>query len=147
MDPATIAAAAVTILTPYVKDAGGELVKTVGEVSLAKAKDLLAWMKNRFAGDPVAVNDLSRFQADPATFGPSLHATIKQKAQSDSAFATELHQRIDEIGPDLVVFQRFTEGKNVVGIDADTIHSGKAAVTQEADKVDNMTGIRAKTIG
>jgi hypothetical protein len=147
MDPTTIAAAAITILSPYVKDAGKELIKTVGEVTLEKAKGLLAWLKERFAGDPVAAKDLSRFEADPDKFEPSLQATIEEKAQADPAFGVELKKRIDEVGPQIAVFQRIKDGKNVTGIETDTFRSGKASVTQEAEKVDNMTGVRAKTIG
>jgi hypothetical protein len=147
MDPATIAAAAVTLLSPYVKDAGSELVKTVGEVALEKAKGLLTWLKDRFAGDPVAVKDLSRFEGDPDRFEAGLQSTIEEKAHADPAFAAELKRRIDEVGPEITVFQKIKDGKTVVGVDADAIHSGKTAVTQEADGVDNLTGVRAKTIG
>jgi hypothetical protein len=62
--PATIAAAALTILAPYVKGASRELVKTVGEVALEKAKRLRRWLKDRFPGDPVAAKDLSRFEGE-----------------------------------------------------------------------------------
>src|SRR4051812_20537263 len=113
MDPATIAAAAITILSPYVKDAGKELIKTVGEVTLEKAKGLFVWLKERFAGDPVAAKDLSRFEADPDKFEPFLQATIEEKAQADPAFGVELKKRIDEIGPQIMVFQRIKDGKNV----------------------------------
>jgi hypothetical protein len=146
MDPATIAAATLTILSPYVKDAGRELVKTVGEVALEKAKGLLGWLKDRFAGDPVAAKDLSRFEGDPEKFEPGLKSTIEEKAQADPAFAAELKRRIDEFGPQIVVFQRIKDSKNVAGLDADTIHSGKITVTQDAERVDNLTGVRAKKI-
>jgi hypothetical protein len=147
MDPATIAAAALTILAPYVKDAGRELVKTVGEVALEKAKGLLGWLKERFAGDPVAAKDLSRFEGDPDKFESGLQSTIEEKAQADPAFSAELKRRIDEIGPQIAVFQRIKDSKNVVGVDADTVDSGKVTVTQDAERVDNMTGVRAKKIG
>jgi hypothetical protein len=147
MDPATIAAAALTILSPYVKDAGRELVKTVGEVTLEKSKALLGWLKDRFAGDAVAAKDLSRFESDPDKFESGLKSTLEEKAQSDPDFATELKRRVDEIGPQIAVFQRVKDGKNVVGVDADSIRSGKTSVTQDAERVDNITGVRAKTIG
>jgi hypothetical protein len=62
--PATIAAAALTILGPYVKDEHRELVKTVEEVALEKAKRPRGWLKDRFAVDPVAAKDLSRFEGE-----------------------------------------------------------------------------------
>jgi len=118
MDPASMAVAALTILTPYLKDAGQELIKTVGEVALEKAKGLLSWLRERLAGDPVAAKDLSRFEADPDKFEAGLKSTIEEKAGTDAAFAAELKKRIDEIGPQITVFQRIKEGKNVVGVEA-----------------------------
>jgi hypothetical protein len=147
MDPATIATAAVTVLSPYIKDVGHELVKTVGELAVDKAKGLLAWLKERFVGDPTAMKDLSRFETDPDRFEAGLQSTIKEKAEAEPDFAVQLKKRIDEIGPQITVFQRIKDGKNVIGVDAEVIHSGKTTVTQEADKVDNMTGVRVKTIG
>jgi len=128
MDPATIAAAVLTILSPYVK------VKTVGEVALEKSKALLGWLKDRFADDPVAAKDLSRFESDPDKFESGLKSTLEEKAQSDPDFAAELKRRVDEIGPEVAVFQRIKDGKNVVRVDADTIRSGKTGVTQEASE-------------
>jgi hypothetical protein len=119
MDPATLATAALTILTPLAKDVGKELVKTVDEVATGKAKDLFAWLKKRFADDPVAAKDLSRFEAEPERFEPSLESTIKEKAEQDPEFAAELKKRIDEIGPQITVFQEIKRGKNVIGVDAD----------------------------
>lgn len=147
MDPVTIATAALTILTPYVKDAGRELVKTVGEIALDKAKGLMGWLKERFAGDPVAAKDLSRFEADPNTFEPSLRATISEKAQTDPAFGAELKKRIDDIGPLITVFQRIKEGKNVTAVEAKKIGSGTVTATQEIDKGENIKGVQADEIG
>src|SRR5262245_13867992 len=147
MDPATIAASVVTILAPFAKDAGKELVKTVGEIAVNKAKDLLAWLKHRFENDPSASKDLSRFEADPDKFESGLKATVEEAAAQDPSFAAELKQRIDEIGPVITVFQKIKKGEDVTGIDAEAVRTGKLSVTQEADEVKKMTGVRAKTIG
>jgi hypothetical protein len=147
MDPVTLATAAVTILTPFAKDAGKELVKVVGEIGFEKAKDLFAWLKRRFAGDSAASKDLARFEADPDKFVAGLEATIKEKVEQDPEFAAELTKRIDEIGPMITVFQEIKKGKNITGLDADEIRSGKFGVTQKADEVEGMTGVHGKIIG
>lgn len=147
MDPLTLATAALTILSPFAKDAGKELVKTVGEIGFDKAKGLFAWLKQKFSSDPSASKDFSRFEADPDTFEPSLKATIKEKVEQNPEFAAELQKRIDEIGPMITVFQEIKKGKNVIGVEADEIHSGKVGVTQKADDVEGMTGVRVKKIG
>jgi hypothetical protein len=143
MDPVTIATAALTVLAPYAKNAGRELVKTVGEVALDQAKGMLTWLKGRFAGDPVAASDLSRFEADPDNFEPGLKATIQQKVKADPAFAAELKKRVDEIGPQIDVFQRIKDGKLAVGVQATNIQSGTVSVTQDAERVDEVIGVRA----
>ncbi len=71
MDPATIATSVIALLTPYVADAGKELVKTAGEVGVGKIKTLLAWLKQQFADDPAASKDLSRFERSPEEFTPT----------------------------------------------------------------------------
>ena len=147
MDPATLATAALTILTPLVKDAGKELVKTVGQVGVDKARELASWLKQRFAGDPIASKDLTRFEADPDKFEAGLETTIKEKAAQDAAFATELNRRLDEIGPMIVVFQSIKKGRNVTGMIADEIASGRVGVTQQAEDVDGMTGVNVKKLG
>jgi hypothetical protein len=116
MDPVTLATAALTILSPFAKDAGKELVKTVGEIGFEKAKGLFAWLKQKFSSDPSASKDFSRFEADPDTFEPSLKATIKEKVEQDPEFAAELQKRIDEIGPMIKVFQEIKKGKNGLGL-------------------------------
>jgi hypothetical protein len=147
MDPLTLATAALNILSPYAKDAGKELVKTIGEIGFEKAKGLFTWLKQKFSGDPSASKDFSRFEADPDTFEPGLKATIKEKVEQDPDFAAELQKRIDEIGPMITVFQEIKKGKNVIGVDADEIHSGKVGVTQKADDVESITAVRVKKIG
>ena len=108
---------------------------------------MFAWLKQRFAGDPVASKDLSRFEAEPDKFEPSLESTIKEKAEQDPEFAAELKKRIDEIGPQITVFQEIKKGKNVIGVDADKIRSGAVGVTQKAEEVEGMTGVRVKELG
>jgi hypothetical protein len=147
MDPATLAVAALTILTPFAKDTGKELVKTVGEIGAGKAKDLFTWLKERFAGDPAAAKDVSRFAAEPDKFEPSLESTIKEKAEQDPEFASQLKKRIDEIGPQIKVFMEIKNARNVIGVDADKIRSGNVEVTQKAEEADGMIGVRARELG
>jgi hypothetical protein len=144
MDPATIAASVLTVLTPYLRDAGKEVLKTAGEVALGKAKDLLKYVRERLSGDPVAAKDLSRYESNPETFEPVLKSALEEKMQADPAFALDLRARVDDLRSDLQVFQQIKEGRDIVGIDADLM-PGTANVRQEADKVQGMTGIRIRS--
>lgn len=147
MDPVTIGTAVVTILSPYVADAGKELVKAAGEVGLQKAKGLMTWLKQQFAGDPVAASDLSRFEQDPTTFAPSLQATVATKASEDPAFSTEITNRVKELGPIIAIVQEFKHAKGMVGVEGATVHAGKVSVTQKGDTADNVIGFKGGTIG
>ena len=146
MDPAMIGTAVVALLTPYVKDAGVELVKTAGEAGVAKVKDLMQWLKTKFAGDPVAASDLTRFEKNPETFGPALQSTIAAKAQDDPAFANDIADRVKDIGPIINIVQNYDEATNVVGVKADRIANGKITVTQSGKHAQNTTGIDVKVI-
>jgi hypothetical protein len=147
MDPVTIGATVVSILTPYVADAGKELVKTAGEAGLEKIKELLHWLKGKFAGDPVAASDLSRFEKDPKTFAPALQATVATKVKDDPAFAAEIGQRVKDLGPIITIIQNFDEARNLVGLEADRLGSGKVSVTQTGKTADGVKGAVIKTIG
>ena len=145
MDPATIAASVIAILSPYAKDAGTELVKTAGEVAVAKAKELLGWLKKKFSGVPVAASDLNRFEANPEKFSPGLQGTLEVQAQSDPVFAAELQKHVEEIQAEITVFQKFRDAKNVTGVDTDTLPAARISVHQEGDSADGVTGVRIKS--
>jgi hypothetical protein len=141
MDPVTIGTAVVTILTPYVADAGKELVKTVGEAGVEKTRELLQWLKGRFAGDPVATTDLSRFEKDPAGYAKPLQDTIENTIKEDPAFAAEISTRITELGPTVAIVQRFKDAQDVTGVEGH-IGSGRLSVTQEGDIARNVVGVK-----
>jgi hypothetical protein len=147
MDPVTIATAAIAILTPYVKDAGQELVKTVGEIAVQKTKRLLGWLKEQFTGDPVASKDLERFKKDPAAFEPGLKAAITEKAQADPVFAGELKKQVDEIGPLLNIRVTIDDGEDVLGLKAGKVHGGKINVDIDMHKGKNVKGADVTDFG
>lgn len=145
MDPVTIGSAVVTILSPFVADAGKELVKTVGEVGVDKAKGLLAWLKQQFAGDPVAASDLSRFEQDPTVFAPSLQTTIEKKVADDPAFSSAIADRVKELGPIITIIQEFNDARDLTGVEG-AVRSGNVSVTQKGTTASNVIGIKG-TIG
>lgn len=147
MDPVTIGTAVVTILSPYVADAGKEMVKAAGEIGLEKAKGLMTWLKQKFAGDPVATSDLSRFEQNPTTFAPALQATIEKKVAEDPAFSAEITDRVKELGPIITVIQNFKTAKGVIGVEAETIKSGNISATQTFESGENIVAVKGDRIG
>jgi len=146
MDPATIAASVVTLLAPYVKDAGQELVKAVGDVGIGKVKELLTTLRRRFADDPAAAQDLSRFEKDPATRADDLKETIAAKAQADPAFADEITQRVKDLGPVIVAVQDFTTLRNATNVSIGSMGAGKLTATQTGETGDTVTNVRIDKI-
>jgi len=148
MDPVTIGAAVVAILAPYAADAGKELVKTVGEVGLEKAKGLMTWLKQQFAGDPVASSDLSRFEKDPEKFASGLEETIEQKASEDPAFSAELTNRVKAAAPTITIVQRYKKATNMTGAKlGDVRGAANISTLQEGETADNVTGVDIKSVG
>jgi hypothetical protein len=147
MDPLTIGASVVTILTPYVADAGKEFVKTAGEAGLQKTKELMQWLKAKFAGDPVATTDLSRFEKDPEKYASGLQETIETKAKEDPGFSAEINQRVQELGPIITVIQQFDKARNLTGVEADQVRSGQVNVTQGGKDADGVKGFVGKIVG
>lgn len=141
MDPLTIGASVVTILTPYVADAGKQLLATVGEAGVEKTKELMHWLKARFAGDPVATTDLTRFEKDPAGYAKPLQDTIDSKVKEDPAFSTEIAKRVDDLAPAITIIQKFKNAKNMTGLQGDTT-AGQVAVTQEGETAENVVGVK-----
>ena len=143
MDPLTIGAAVVTILTPYVADAGKELVRTVGETGVQKTKELMQWLKAKFAGDPVAATDLSRFEKDPAGYAKPLQDTIVKKVNDDPAFSAEITKRVGDLGPTIAIIQRFDRSVGAIGVLGD-VSSGRVSVEQTGTIAVNPIGIKGK---
>jgi len=147
MDPATIAAAAIAVLAPYVKDAGQELLKTVGEVGVEKTKGLLTWLRQRFAGDPAAASDLARFEKDPVKFEAVLQSTLEERAEADTAFAADLTQRVNDVRSTIRVVQSVKDAEKLTGVEAENISAGiKIDVKQDATGVKEVTGVKAKNL-
>ena len=112
-----------------------------------KAGQLLAVLENRDL-TAVELDNKGAYEQAQAAYATATKASVPedyQKAEQDVAFATELKRRLDEIGPMIIVFQDIKKGKNVTGVDADEIRSGRIAVTQKADDVEGLTGVEAKT--
>ena len=62
MDPATVTASVIGILTPYLVRGAKALVETVGEVAVNKAEKLLEKLKQRLCDDEEASDSLQKFE-------------------------------------------------------------------------------------
>ena len=90
MDPTTLAAAAVSLLAPYLVKAGDRAAEKLGQSTVEGGGKLLAWMKRKLTGR--AQESLAELEATPASaddqadFRKQLTKTLKE----DPALLREL---------------------------------------------------------
>ena len=147
MDPASLSTFAIAILGPYVSKGVEEFTKAVGEVAYEKAKKLFGTLKTRWAGDPVASDQLARFEKKPEVHGPALEEVLAEKLAQDKDLAKDVEQTVKEIGPALKILVKMNEGEDVTGLKAREMRSGKADVTLDVGKGKNVKGAEFDTIG
>lgn len=147
MDPVTIAAAAVAILAPYVKQGGEALLRTAGEAGLEKARELLAGLKRRWSGDQQASQTLERFEKNPEGYQAPLQDLLEERIAVDSELASTLNEQVKEIAPRLNVKIDVDEAGNITGVDAGEIRRAMVDVVIRAGKVEGQViGVRADVI-
>ena len=92
MDPATLAATALTVLTPYLAKAGGAVAGKIGEVLPEQAGKLWTAINAKFAGRPAAeeaVKDLSHDPADEDNQA-ALRKELRKALSEDAQFMADL---------------------------------------------------------
>ena len=147
MDPASLAASAVAILTPYVVKGAKELTEAAGEMAYEKAKQLLGTLKARWSQDPVASDSLSRFEKKPDVHGPALQEIIQEKIEKDPQLAAEVDRTVKEIGPKLQILVKMAKGTDVTGLKAKTMRSGSADVTLDIQEGERIVGGEFENLG
>jgi len=147
MDPSTIVTGVISLLMPFVTKSAQELVITIGEVGYEKMKGLLAGLKQRWIGDPVASDALERFEKKPEIYRPLLEEILQEKLSNDSVLAEELAELLQTMGPTLTVIQKGNLAQNITGVDVGEVNSGTIHVTQEFGTAQGMTGAKINRIG
>jgi hypothetical protein len=121
MDPATLAAAALTVLAPYLAKAGETMAGKIGEALPENASKLWAAITGKFKGKPAAeeaVKDLAQAPADgdnQAAFRKELRKALLDDPEFQSALATLLAQAQQESIRDSAVAKNGGIAINVKG--------------------------------
>lgn len=91
MDPVTLAAQAVAVLSPYLVEAGKKVAGNVGEAAWKQAVTLYQSIKTRLAGHPAseALEDLAQAPEDE-DIQATLRVALKKLLEKDTTFAREL---------------------------------------------------------
>jgi hypothetical protein len=147
MDPATLAASAISILTPYVAKGAKELVDSIGQVAYDHAKKLLTTLKTRWSADPVASDSLSRFEKKPEVHAPALQEIVEERIAADPKLRDEVAQTVKDIGPTLSILIKMTKGEGVTGLEAENVNRGNIDVTLEIQEGKDVHGAKIKNFG
>lgn len=97
VDPASLTASAVALLTPYLTTLGTEAAKAGGEAVVAGGKRILGWLKERLTGKVKdALAELEKAPADEAERGV-FEARLKQALATDPALLEGLQALLAEL--------------------------------------------------
>jgi hypothetical protein len=146
MDPASIAAAAVALLGPLVKQVGDEFAGEAGRAVWAKAESLLDRLRGAFAGEQT----VEQFERDPDAEGERFAAALRERLETDEALREQVAALLGEAkqaGPEVRVVQRMKAAEDVVGAEAKRVRRGRLSVEQEADVARGMTGVKLDELG
>lgn len=147
MEPATIVAGVIAVLTPYVKKGAREFAEAAGEAGYAKAKALLQTLRARWAGDAEASDTLDRFEQKPDRYAPVLEDIMQEKIDADPGLAGELDGMLRELAPTLEILQQLDTARNVTGLKAGRVSGGNTRVTQTIRDADGVTGASIDHLG
>lgn len=147
MDPVTLGATVMSILMPYVAKKAEKFIDLAGKGAYEKAKNLLATLKARWAGDKEATDQLAYFEQNPERYQPIIEDILEKRLAQDKALAVELKQLINQMGPSLSIIQEMDEAKKVIAIKARHLKRGNIRTVQKAKTAEDMIGGEFDTIG
>jgi hypothetical protein len=150
MDPVTIAAGAVALLSPFLARATGEFAGAAGEAAWRLAERVLSRFRDASAGNPSASESLDEFANDPEGAGRAMAGTLISLLEGDPKLAEEVASLLEEVkrlGPTVAVTQKIKHAEDVVGLKATRLNRGEVDVVQVMDKATKVVGVELGEIG
>lgn len=150
MDPGTIAASVVALLSPYLAKATEEFAGEAGKTAFEKAAGLWRRINAAFGADEPSAAILKAFELEPALNVEQLKAALEARMAADQQFANVISAEIDEIrraSPHVRVVQKMIEVETLVGVKAKRLRAGTVDVGQEVKTATNVTGVELDEIG
>jgi hypothetical protein len=150
VDPITIAAGVVALLTPFVSKAADAFASEAGKAVWSKTSALFDLLKSKLSGDQAAAATLDRFDRNPQGSADEFQSVLVKRLEGDQQLRDELLSLLDEIkrsGPNVRVVQRVKEAQELVGLKARRVRRGSIEVTQDAERVNKATGAEIDEIG
>jgi hypothetical protein len=145
MDPVTLAAGAIALLTAFFAKAGEAFAGEGGKAAWQLAGRLFDRFRLAVKNKPGDRQVLEDFSSNPADSAPIAEGMVTELLAQDSALAADVQailQAVKDLGPTVVVSQRVRIAEDVVGIEARRIRSGSIEVNQQIEEGRNITGLR-----
>ena len=89
-DPATLAAAAVALLSPYLVAGATEAAKTVGKEAATGGLQVLGWLRSKLTGAGAAALAEAEQAPQDTDAQAALRLQVRKLLEGDAALATEL---------------------------------------------------------
>ncbi len=133
MDPAIIdiSTKVMAVLLPFITKGAEEFASKVGDAAYEKAQTLLTLLKQRWSGDHEAKESLALYEQKPQRYQAVLEDILQEKLAEDHDLFIQVVRLLQEMGPTLEIIQHMEEGKNIIGLEAREMKSGRARVTQQ----------------
>lgn len=149
MDPAIIdiSTKVMAVLIPFVSKGADEFASKVGDVAYEKAKTLLTALKQKWSRDKEATESLLLFEQKPQRYQAVLEDILQEKLTEDQDLAARVVQLLQEMGPTLEIIQHMEKGKDVIGLKAREMKSGRASIAQDISQAEGITGAELDTFG
>jgi hypothetical protein len=138
MDPATIAAGAVALLVPYLKQAGEEFVGEAGKYAQEKARLLWQKIRAKLDGDAPTKVVLDKFEKAPEVHAEEVTAKVQETVAADKPLADDIAADVADVkrkAPYLRIVQTITEAENAVALKAKRLKAGTVDLTQNLGTV------------
>jgi hypothetical protein len=100
-----VAASSVSILVPYLVEAGKAVAKKAGEATWAKVESIYDTIRRKFQGDPISEEALNDLVTNPMNEDNQavLRKTLRKAMEADKDFLSELTKLVTDARPGGIV--------------------------------------------
>lgn len=149
MDPTIVdvSTKVMAVLLPFVTKGAEEFASKVGDAAYEKAKPLLTVLKQKWSGDKEATESLALFEQKPQRYQVVLEEILQEKLVEDHDLVIQMVQLLQEMGPTLEIIQHMEAGKDIIGLKAREMRSGRARIAQDISQAEGVTGAELDTLG
>lgn len=135
----TIVNAALSTLEPLIEKGA----KAASNLVLAKAQELLNFLKRKLEGDSKATDIVERFEHDPDLFEDALRKILTQHLSSNPDLTDQLKEYLKAQGSKIEVDINVGSGEEIVGADIGTSKQSLDAKAKiKADQAKRVVGVK-----